>query len=189
MNWTFCDMPFESVSILPVGAVGQARCASSHSSIASRRATLRPPLAARRSSAAAGGRSSSCRGRALRAGSRRGRGPCAGVGCRRAPRSARVGQQDVHDHPQRRGLARAVGADEAVDGARRGRRARGRRRPWSPKVLVTPEISMASILVGHVRAFQRATSLDRSQQARGRGTTDCMSCAWKRSPYLAVRAL
>ena len=32
---------------------------------------------------------------------------------------SRVGQQDVHDHPQRRRLARAVGPDEAVDGARR----------------------------------------------------------------------
>ena len=51
---------------------------------------------------------------------------------------ARVGPEDVHDHPQRRGLAGAVGTEQAEDAAAREPRGRGpspprgRRRPSRP---------------------------------------------------------
>ena len=88
MNWTFCAMPFESVSMLSVRAVrGSSRRASQSSSRPIHR-PRRPPLEPAVVAAAAGAPSSSCRGRAPRAGSRRGR---ARPACRasRAPRSRR----------------------------------------------------------------------------------------------------
>ena len=58
-----------------------------------------------------------------------------------------VGQQDVHDHPQRRRLAGAVRADEAVD---RAGRARSSDRSSTAAVplnrLVTPRRTMASVI-------------------------------------------
>ena len=59
---------------------------------------------------------------------------------------AAVGQQDVHDHPQRRRLARPVGADEAVERPRGTDRSRSSTATTPPNRLVTPRIRMASFI-------------------------------------------
>ena len=80
-----------------------------------------------------------------------------GVDATRAPRSPLVRQQDVHDHPERRGLAGAVRADEAVDGAgRHGRATDRRRRSCAPNRLLTRDRRMAawrSVMSAGVRRF------------------------------------
>ena len=114
MNCTFCDMPFDSACTFLSAVADSPRRASHESASRARRRGARP--SARRSSGAAADRhllvEAALLGQVADAVVRRDRTAVA----ENVDRAA-VRQQDVHDHPQRRRLARAVGSDEAVDHA------------------------------------------------------------------------